>query len=127
MTSIAIELLKAPTIVHHPEFDFGEVQDVAFLGETYSVTVRTLDPELGFVTDDEFEFVVDAGGSVDFGGLGEPKLRNKADVSLEEWQAKIAADNATIAALIAEQNRRAQFFGAVARALGVPALGVAAE
>lgn len=121
MTKIAIELLKAPTIVHHPDFDFGEVQDVAFLGETYSVTVRTLDPELGFVTDDEFEFVVDAGGSVDFGGRGEPKLRNKADVSLEEWQAKIAAKPVTLdaatdafcAMLVGRNERRERFFGAV--------------
>ena len=131
--SIPIELLKAATIVHRVGGDFGphggfaEVQDIAFNGEGYLITARFLVGWNDAVSDDEFEFVVDAGGSVDFGGLGEPKLRNKADVSLEEWQAKIAADNATIAALIAEQNRRAQFFGAVARALGVPALGVAAE
>lgn len=130
---VNIERLKAPTIIHRIGGDFGpfggfaEVQDIQFDGEFYIVTARLIGGDEGYVTDTEVQFNVWAGESVDFGGLGEPVLRNKDDVTLEEWQAKIAADNAVIDALIAEQNRRAQFFGAVARALGVPALMEAAE
>ena len=118
---INIERLLPDTIIHRVGLDFGPfgsfavVQSVEFNGESYAVSGYLLDED-GEVSRHAVEFIVDPGEAIDFGGRGEPVLR--ADVTLEEWEAKIDADNAVIASLIAEQSRRAEFFGAVARALG---------
>lgn len=127
MTSIPIELLKAPTIVHHTGGDFGphggfaEVQDIEFNGEGYIVTALLIedDESYDWVGETEVQFVVDAGDTVDFGGRGEPVLRAEADVSVMEWQAKFDGTMRAIDALVAKQKRRAEFFRAAVRALGV--------
>lgn len=101
--SISIERLKHSTRIHRSDdFDFGpfgafaEVQDVEFDGYVYTVTALMIDPDYGYATDHEVQFVVDAGQTVDFGGIGEPALRAEADVSDEEWEAKGEAIGAAI-------------------------------
>jgi len=130
MTTIPIERLAPDTVIHHTGLDFGPfgsfavVETVEFNGESYAISGRFLD-EHGNVSRHTVEFIADAGDAITYGGRGEPKLRPEADVSVDEWQAKIEANSAAITELIAEQNRRAVFFGAVARALGVPVLEAA--
>ncbi|MGV8950114.1 MAG: hypothetical protein ACOH2M_03350 [Cypionkella sp.] len=135
---IPIELLKAPTRIHRADdFDFGpfgsfaEVQDVEFDGYGYTVTARMIDPDYGYATDHEVQFVVDAGQSVDFGGVGEPKLRTEGDVSDEEWEAKgqpltLEAATASFCDMLVSRKVDALLNQAAADAIGVSAL-MAAE
>lgn len=114
MTTIQIERLKAPCIVHAVGGDFGpfgafaEVQDIQFDGEGYQITVLLIEGADDHVGDTELEFTVDAGGSVEFGGRGEPVLRALGDVDGDEWQAKfdacMAKDAADRAAMLADFN-----------------------
>lgn len=100
---IAIERLKPCTRIHRADdFDFGpfgsfaEVQSVEFDGYGYTVTAVIVEGTYGTVTDTEVQFIVDAGQSVAFGGLGEPSLRAEDDVTDEEWEAKGEAISADI-------------------------------
>lgn len=113
---IAIERLKICTIIHRADaFDFGpfgsfaEVQDIEFDGYGYTVTARLIVGDEGAVSDTDVEFIVDAGHSVAFGGLGEPSLRAEDDVTDEEWEAKgeaISADIDRIQGMINEHRRQ---------------------
>lgn len=142
MTTIQIELLKAPTIIHRTGGDFGpfgafaEVQDVQFDGESYSVTARFIEGDDDHVGETEVEFIVGAGECITFGGRGEPKLRADADVTAEEWAAKVEAIDADCLILQGRVNGNqghvcqpideAPLVAAVAEAIAVPAL-MAAE
>lgn len=138
--TIQIERLKAPTIIHRVGGDFGpfgafaEVQDVEFDGHSYIVTARLVedDEATDWVGDTEVVFVVDAGGSVQFGGRDEPKLRGESDVSFEEWQAKAEAIGLDIDRGLVKLGELQDYqpraiderplVAAVAEAIGVPTL-----
>jgi hypothetical protein len=127
--SIPIERLTVGTVIHAVGSDFGAFGSFATVtaiedqgeGEAFLVTVD----HGGWLG--EQTMAVAKGGRVQFGGVGQPKLLSLDECSDEALLARIAADGVENAAMIQEQNERAQLFGAVARALGVPALSVAAE
>lgn len=103
---IPVERLLSGTIIHRADdFEFGpfgsfaEVQDIEFDGYGYTVTARLL-TEAGHAGEDEVQFIVDASQSVEFGGLGEPRMRSEADVPDEEVSAKLDADIAATNSLI---------------------------
>jgi len=113
MTSIQIERLKEATRVYHKGGDFGsgdfaEVQSVEFDGHGYMVSALFIESNgaTDWAGETEVQFYVDAGESVMFGGRGEPALRDAADVSRDEWEAKIEANDAAIDALISEANAK---------------------
>jgi hypothetical protein len=134
MTTIPIERLRSPTIIHRIGGDFGpfgafaEVQDIQFDGQ-YTITARFLWGDDDHVGETEVRFIVEAGETVDFGGRGEPKLRPEADVLVDEWQAKIEANDYRCLSLQGKINanlgylppvdeaRRQQFYDAMERAL----------
>lgn len=141
-THINIERLKPSTVIHRSDdYDFGPfgsfaaVQDIEFDGFGYTVTARMIHSDHGYVTDREVQFILDAGDTVQFGGLGELVLRDEDDVSAEEWQAK---SDATDAACLKLQGALNDLQGhtcrpiderlleaSVAAAIGVPALEAA--
>lgn len=140
-TVIPIERLKAATVIHRvgddfgPTGDFAEVQGIEFDGESYIVTARFLEGADDHVGDTEVRFAVDAGGSIDFGGRGEPSLRIDAEISFDEWKAKADAIGADIDRTIGKINAAQGYVcreiderplvAAVAGALGVPSLELA--
>jgi len=131
MVKINIERLRPATVIHRTGNDafgpFGacaEVQDIRFDGEAYQITARMLEGHDDHVSDTEVEFTVWAGESIAYGGRGAPKLRDEADISDDEWQAKRnanpitldAATEAFCAMLVGRNPRREQFFAAVMQA-----------
>lgn len=133
---INIERLAPDTIIHRVGLDFGPfgsfavVQSSEFNGESYAVSALFLDED-GEVSSHAVEFIVDAGETVEFGGRGEPVLRAEADVTADEWDAKlhsrpITIEDATDAfcALLVRRNG-AHFYDAAVRALGVPQMEAA--
>ena len=135
MTTIPIELLTTETLIRVAGTrDAARVIAIRFDGYGYSIDLRYGPSDDGY----EECMYVDADGSVDFEGVGEPVLRTESDVTKDEWQAKADAIDADILQLQGKINaaqghvcqpvdeaRRAQFFDAVAKALGVPALEAA--
>lgn len=132
MTTIPIERLTSGNEIIVPGFGFAEVYGVRFDGESYAVDYCT-DDRAGWDALDTFH--VNAGESVEHASDEVPRyLRSKADVTLEEWQAKsdqayrapLTIEEATdvFCALLVHRNG-ARLYDAVARALDVPS--VAAE
>lgn len=132
MTTIQIERLTTGTVIEVPGFGAAEVYECEFDGSGYSVTYCTND-RYGWDCVDHAYF--DAGSKVEHAGIGEPRwMRPESDVTKDEWQAKADAIDADILQLQGKINaaqgyvaapfdeaRRAQFFDAVAKALGVDA------
>lgn len=115
MTTINIERLSTGTEIVIPSYDAVEVLECTFDGSGYSITVCT-NPRYGWDAVDHL--YIEAGGSVEC--AGKPRwTRSDAAITPEEWNAHFTAVNAQITDLIAQQNLRAEFFGAVARSLSV--------
>lgn len=139
-TTIPVDRLTIGTIIHATSGDFwtgafAEVVSVQDMGEgeDYCVTCQ-IDG-----VDFESQLFVPKGGSVNFGGVGEPVLRPltfaeahaaqiEAMASLEDTNVRVAAQvDAAIASLREPQSLDDRLVKAVADAVGVPALQMAAE
>lgn len=130
---IPIERLTEETLIRVAGTrDAARAVAIRFDGYGYGIDLRYGQSDEGY---GEYMYV-DAGGSVEFEGVGEPVLRD--DVSLEEWRAKadhIFRDNdRLIGELMSlqgyvpqpiDQARLDQFCDAVAKALGVPQMEAA--
>lgn len=82
MTSIAIERLTHETWIMAPSGPARAI-DIRFDGSGYGIDLRYGQSDDGY----EEYLYVEAGGSVEFAGVGEPKLRALDAVTFEEWQA----------------------------------------
>ncbi len=128
MTTIPVERLTAGTIIYAVGGDFGAFGGFAELvsiedqgeGEAFLLTLD----HGGWIG--EQTMAVAKGSRVEFGGRGEPKLLPLSEVSEEALQARIDADDADIAAMLAELSDRAAHMRTLANILnGVPALEAA--
>tara|TARA_R110000851_G_C13100092_1_gene568100 strand:+ start:5358 stop:5756 length:399 start_codon:yes stop_codon:yes gene_type:complete len=104
MTSIPIERLRSPTLIHHKGGDFGtygdfaEVQDVEFDGHEYIITARFLESDgaRDWVGGTEVRFTVEPGSTVTYGGRSAPLLRDVREIGDDERAAKAEAMNAPV-------------------------------
>lgn len=102
MTVIKIELLTTETLVYLPTIEWAGmsspfngcavVDAIKFDGWGYALTLG-----------DERHYV-EAGETVQFGGVGSPILRSQADVTVDEWDAKFEADMAACDTMVSQIN-----------------------
>lgn len=135
-TMINIERLAAGVNVWRKGGDFGpfgnaaEVQSVTFDPDGfYIVTVRLIEDDgaTEWVGDEEVVFYVSAGETVEFAGRGIPPfMRPETDVTVEEHDAKFAADMRAADAALAESAARLSDMRAPVRGADLPP-AIAAE
>lgn len=130
-TRISIEKIATGTIIEVPGFGAAEMYECTFDGEGYSV-VYCRDDRFGW---DALDSVYFAPGTMVEAWDHQTFLRAEKSITTEELEAKIAANDAAADALIGQINAasgyvcrpvdEAALVGAVADALGVPALEAA--
>ena len=96
---------------------------ITFDGSGYGIDLRYGESDDGY----EEYLYVDAGGSVEFAGVGEPRMLDEKFVTADEWEAKTAANDAATEAMLGKiAALHADTAEMQAEMFGVPAL-VAAE
>ena len=130
MTTIQIERLTTETLIRVGK-DSARAIAIRFDGSGYGIDLRYGQSDEGY---EEYMYV-EAGGSVEFDGVGEPTLRAESDVTADEWTAKADTISAEIDRSIGKLNQlqghvcrpidERPLVAAVAAAVGVPALQAA--
>jgi hypothetical protein len=129
---IPVERLTHETIIRVTGTnDSARVLDIRFDGSGYGIDLRYGESDEGY---EEYMYV-DAGGSVEFDGVGEPKLRAESAITAAELQARFDATSRATDVLLGKVNHaqghvcqpvdESLLTGAVAAAIGVPALEAA--
>jgi hypothetical protein len=129
-TLIPVERLTHETWIAAPA-GAARAIEITFDGSGYGIDLRYGESDDGY----EEYLYVEAGGSVEFAGVGEPKLRGEQFVTKDEWQAKGDAISRATDELLGQINAaqghvcqpvdETALVASVAAAVGVPALEAA--